>query len=107
MAPLIKTAKLTTGFLSSVYSGSVKANIGHLEGASGLAGIVKTVLVLENAVIPPNANFDKINPAIDAQLYNIKVNHESFNVALDSTCLHKLIYALLLGSNEFNHLARL
>jgi acyl transferase domain-containing protein len=54
-------------------SGSVKANIGHLEGASGLAGIVKAVLMIENGLIPPQAVFEKTNPNIDAEFYNIKV----------------------------------
>ncbi|TXS49248.1 acyltransferase domain-containing protein [Streptomyces sp. uw30] len=45
--------------------GSTKANIGHLDVASGLAGLVKTLLVLKHGVIPPMANFDEPNPAID------------------------------------------
>jgi acyl transferase domain-containing protein len=53
--------------------GSVKSNIGHLEGTSGLAGVVKAILALEKGVIPPNALFEKTNPAIDAEFYHIKV----------------------------------
>ncbi|KUL21218.1 type I polyketide synthase [Streptomyces regalis] len=45
--------------------GSTKANIGHLDAASGLAGLVKTLLVLQHGVIPPMANFSEPNPAID------------------------------------------
>ncbi|MFG1664367.1 type I polyketide synthase [Streptomyces sp. Y7] len=45
--------------------GSTKANIGHLDAASGLAGLVKTLLVLQHGVIPPMANFDTPNPALD------------------------------------------
>ncbi|KAK4200731.1 thiolase-like protein [Triangularia verruculosa] len=55
-----------------IYIGAVKSNIGHLEGASGLAGVVKAVLCLERGVIPPNANFEKINPKIDADFLGIK-----------------------------------
>lgn len=53
--------------------GAVKSNVGHLEGASGIAGIIKAILVLESAVIPPNANFEKLNPNIDADGLRITV----------------------------------
>lgn len=53
--------------------GAVKSNLGHLEGASALAGIIKAVLVLEKGVIPPNTNFEKLNPKIDATALNLKV----------------------------------
>lgn len=56
------------------YRGALKSNIGHLEGASGIAGVIKTILVLEKAVIPPNTNFRHINPRIDADFLRIKVN---------------------------------
>ncbi|MFI9627927.1 type I polyketide synthase [Streptomyces sp. NPDC052042] len=45
--------------------GSVKANIGHLDVASGLAGLVKTLLVLKHGVVPPMANFSRPNPVLD------------------------------------------
>jgi acyl transferase domain-containing protein/SAM-dependent methyltransferase/acyl carrier protein len=45
--------------------GSVKSNFGHLSCAAGVAGLIKTVLVLENGLIPPTVHFQKPNPAID------------------------------------------
>ncbi|KAK6954107.1 hypothetical protein Daesc_004069 [Daldinia eschscholtzii] len=60
-----------------LYVGSVKATVGHLEGASGLAGIVKSILILERGVIPPNPLFEKMNPAIDADYYHTAVPTET------------------------------
>ncbi|KAI1378904.1 hypothetical protein F4677DRAFT_412357 [Hypoxylon crocopeplum] len=60
-----------------LYVGSVKANIGHLEGSSGLAGVLKSVLILEKGIIPGNANFEKINPKIDVDFYHTKVPSEN------------------------------
>lgn len=53
--------------------GSIKTNIGHLEGASGVAGLIKSVLCLEEGVVPPHANFEKPNPAIHFEEWNLKV----------------------------------
>ncbi|KAI5921037.1 putative polyketide synthase [Camillea tinctor] len=58
---------------SPLYIGSVKANIGHLEGGSGLASILKSILILEKGIIPPNALFEKLNPRINARTLNIQV----------------------------------
>ncbi|KAE8141770.1 polyketide synthase [Aspergillus pseudotamarii] len=44
--------------------GSVKANVGHSEGASGLTSLIKVVLVLEKGIIPPNPYFTIPNPKI-------------------------------------------
>ena len=45
--------------------GSVKTNVGHLGAAAGMAGLIKTVLALENREIPPSLLFEEPNPQID------------------------------------------
>jgi len=60
-----------------LYVGSVKTNIGHLEGASGLAGMIKAVMSVERGVIAPNLWFEKGNPAIDFEGWRIRVPTEA------------------------------
>ncbi|KAF4311943.1 putative lovastatin nonaketide synthase protein [Botryosphaeria dothidea] len=55
-----------------LYVGAGKTNHGHLEGASGVAAVIKTVLALEAGVIPPNINFEKVNPRIPCDRWKIK-----------------------------------
>jgi len=45
--------------------GSVKTNVGHLNSASGVAGLIKTVLALKHKMIPPSLHFEQPNPEID------------------------------------------
>ena len=59
--------------LHPLYVGAVKSNIGHLEGASGLAGLIKAALAVEKGIIPPNAWFEKPNEAIDSTEWNLEV----------------------------------
>ena len=53
--------------------GSVKANIGHLEAAAGMAGLIKTVLAFQNEKIPAQLHFKEPNPNIDWQSLPVKV----------------------------------
>ncbi len=45
--------------------GSIKTNIGHAEGAAGVAGVIKTVLCLERGQVPPNLHFNDPHPKVD------------------------------------------
>lgn len=54
-----------------LYVGAVKSNIGHLEGASGIAGLIKSVLALEKGIIPPNTLFERPNPMIQMDEWNL------------------------------------
>ncbi|CAK7224927.1 Type I Iterative PKS [Sporothrix bragantina] len=56
-----------------LYIGSVKSNIGHLEAASGIAGIIKAALMLERGFILPNHDFKVPNPKIPWKEWNMKV----------------------------------
>ena len=71
MGDPIEVAALTKAFRASTQDrgfcalGSVKSNVGHLDTASGVAALMKTVLSLEHREIPPTINFSRANPAID------------------------------------------
>lgn len=45
--------------------GSIKSNIGHLEAASGIVGVLKVLLSMKYGILCPTINFNKINPKID------------------------------------------
>ena len=53
--------------------GSVKTNIGHLESAAGIAGVIKVVLALQNEHIPPHLHFRQPSPHIAWDQYAVKV----------------------------------
>ena len=56
--------------------GSVKTNIGHLEAAAGVAGLIKAVLALRHGVIPKNLHFERLNPHISIDGTRLAVPEE-------------------------------
>jgi len=59
-----------------LHIGSVKTNVGHLEGAAGMAGLIKAVLAINNKRLPKNLNFNNPNPDIDFDGHNLRVQAE-------------------------------
>ncbi len=57
--------------------GSVKTNIGHLEPASGMAGLLKAALALERGLIPPTLNCDSPSPNIAFEALNLRLLREA------------------------------
>lgn len=66
----VEIAALTQAFRAKTNAsgfcaiGSIKSNIGHLDAAAGVAGLIKTALMLRHRVIPPSVNFETPNPRI-------------------------------------------
>ncbi len=56
--------------------GSIKSNIGHTEPASGLLGMIKAMLALENNYLPASLHFEKPNEDIDFEGLNVRVANE-------------------------------
>ncbi|MFD5552574.1 SDR family NAD(P)-dependent oxidoreductase [Streptomyces sp. NPDC127068] len=56
--------------------GSIKTNIGHLEAAAGIAGLLKVVLSLEHAALPASLHFETAHPAIDLDRLQLRVQRD-------------------------------
>lgn len=65
IAALKRAFLADTGKKNSCAVGSVKSNIGHLDAAAGIAGLIKTVLMLKHRLLPASLHFERPNPEID------------------------------------------
>ncbi|NBD08425.1 non-ribosomal peptide synthetase/type I polyketide synthase [Corallococcus silvisoli] len=76
----IELAALTRAFRTQTQArnfcalGSVKANVGHLDAAAGVTGLIKVVLALRHRQLPPSLHFTRANPAIDFDSSPFRVN---------------------------------
>ena len=74
--------------------GSIKSNLGHMEPASGMAGLVKALLAIRHRTIPPTIHADRLNPAIDFDALNL-------HVARQAMALTDLDRPMRVGVNSF------
>ena len=65
VAALTQVFRASTSDVGFCQLGSLKANLGHLDAAAGVAGLIKTVMALSHGEIPPSANFQSPNPQLD------------------------------------------
>ena len=75
--------------------GSVKTNIGHLEGGAGIAALIKAALCVKKRIIPANLHFVSPNPAIDFDKLNLAVVTEPVNFP------DELSNEIIIGVNSF------
>jgi len=86
----IEVAALNTVFRASTADvgfcrlGSLKANLGHLDAAAGVAGLIKTVLALQHRELPPLVNFTTANPQLDLARSPFVASAEAADWASDS-----------------------
>ncbi|WP_324290034.1 non-ribosomal peptide synthetase/type I polyketide synthase [Pyxidicoccus sp. MSG2] len=65
IAALTRAFRKTTERRGDVAIGSLKTNLGHLDAAAGVAGLIKVVLSLKHGELPPSLHFERPNPEID------------------------------------------
>ncbi|RHZ54854.1 non-reducing polyketide synthase spyA [Aspergillus thermomutatus] len=76
---------------STLHFGSVKANIGHAEAASGIAGLLKVLLMIRNQRIPPQANFTTLNasiPPLESDNMSIPTNDLEWKATFRVACIN-------------------
>ncbi|WP_266157600.1 type I polyketide synthase, partial [Dyella silvatica] len=66
-----------------LWVGSVKTNIGHLEAAAGVAGLLKAALALNQGLLPPSLNFRRANPNIDLDALGLSVATQAVALPID------------------------
>ncbi|HXT39726.1 MAG TPA: amino acid adenylation domain-containing protein [Candidatus Angelobacter sp.] len=74
IAALTKAFRAGTAAKGFCAIGSVKSNLGHLDAAAGVAGLIKTVLALQHQQLPPSLHFQRPNPKIDFAESPFEVN---------------------------------
>ncbi|WIG71103.1 amino acid adenylation domain-containing protein (plasmid) [Photobacterium damselae] len=65
--------------------GSIKSNIGHLEGAAGIAGLIKAIEVVRRREAPGIVHFNSLNPNIDVQNFDVVISAQATRLKAEGT----------------------
>ncbi len=77
IAALTRAFRSVTGRAGYCAIGSLKTNIGHLDAAAGVAGLIKAVMAVREGILPPSLNFEQPNQRIDFARSPFYVNTEA------------------------------
>ena len=100
MIDVLSTSQLPS---HSVALGSVKSNFGHLKGAAGAAGLLKTILALRDKVLPPSVHCEHPNPEIDFAHSPLYVNTELKPWTIPEDCVRRAgLSAFGFGGTNFH-----
>lgn len=80
--------------------GSVKANIGHLDAAAGVAGFIKTVLMLHHRTVPPQIHMDRPNPMLELERSPFYINREARHFANEEQVLRAAVSSFGIGGTN-------
>lgn len=65
-----------------IFVGATKPNIGHSEAASGVAGLIKTVMAMEKGLVPPNILLENFKPGLEPDQRSMKVRSATSQITL-------------------------
>ncbi len=80
--------------------GSSKTNLGHLEPAAGIAGLIKTALVVHHRHVPPSLGFERPNPRIDFEAMGITVANRPLDLGSSNRPVRALVNSFGFGGTN-------
>ncbi|WP_051163404.1 polyketide synthase [Nocardia brevicatena] len=80
VAALAKAYSAAGGVAPGCGLGSIKANLGHMAAAAGIAGLIKTALVLRHQTIPPQINYACVNPLLQLDRSGLTIYQDRHSV---------------------------
>jgi acyl transferase domain-containing protein len=88
------------------FLGSIKTNIGHTEAAAGVAGLIKSALVLERRTVPPHLHLQQANPKIDFAQLRLQVAQQAAALPAAPATVHAGVNSFGFGGTNAHAVLR-